>query len=173
MEEVIYTEKPDLDNPLMIIGFEGWPNAGEVSSFALQHLIGSLKGKKFASEEGRRTADDAATLGDRPCGPHQPVPRIVTARSHAQTRTNGGEKRTRSLLGLQRPAPASFLPVPRSTLLFDSGYAPEPSGIIRLAWCLAVSVALRWRDESYDLRPCPFCAHEAPTLAGIASSAWP
>ena len=49
MEEVIYTEKPDLDTPLMIIGFEGWPNAGEVSSFALQHLIGSLKGKRFAS----------------------------------------------------------------------------------------------------------------------------
>ena len=49
MEEVIYTEKPDLDKPSMIIGFEGWPNAGEVSSYALQHLIDSLKAKRFAS----------------------------------------------------------------------------------------------------------------------------
>jgi proteasome assembly chaperone (PAC2) family protein len=49
MEEVIYTENPNLKNPCLIIGFEGWPNAGEVSSFALQHLIDSLKAKKFAS----------------------------------------------------------------------------------------------------------------------------
>jgi proteasome assembly chaperone (PAC2) family protein len=49
MEEMIYTENPDLDKPCMIIGFEGWPNAGEVSSYALQHLIDSLKAKRFAS----------------------------------------------------------------------------------------------------------------------------
>ncbi|HVP80658.1 MAG TPA: PAC2 family protein [Thermodesulfobacteriota bacterium] len=33
----------------MVIGFEGWPNAGEVSSYALQHLIDNLKAKRFAS----------------------------------------------------------------------------------------------------------------------------
>jgi proteasome assembly chaperone (PAC2) family protein len=49
MEEIIYTEKPNLTRPYLIIGFEGWPNAGEVSSFALQHLVDSLKGKRFAS----------------------------------------------------------------------------------------------------------------------------
>jgi len=49
MEEVIYLEKPILNKPYFIIGFEGWPNAAEVSSFALQHLIESLKAKKFAS----------------------------------------------------------------------------------------------------------------------------
>jgi len=49
MEEIIYTEKPDLNRPYLIIGFEGWPNAGEVSSFALQHLVDSLEAKKFAS----------------------------------------------------------------------------------------------------------------------------
>lgn len=49
MEDVIYTETPNLNKPYLIIGFEGWPNAGEVSSYALQHLIDSLKAKRFAS----------------------------------------------------------------------------------------------------------------------------
>jgi proteasome assembly chaperone (PAC2) family protein len=49
MEEIIYLEKPTLRKPYLVIGFEGWPNAAEVSSFALQHLIDSLEAKKFAS----------------------------------------------------------------------------------------------------------------------------
>jgi hypothetical protein len=35
MEEIIYLEKPKLYQPLLIVGFEGWPNAAEVSSYAL------------------------------------------------------------------------------------------------------------------------------------------
>lgn len=49
MEEVIYLERPNLSRPYLIIGFEGWPNAGEVSSFALRHLVDSLGAKQFAS----------------------------------------------------------------------------------------------------------------------------
>jgi len=49
MEEIIYLEKPNLAKPYLVIGFEGWPNAAEVSSFALQHLIDHLEAKKFAS----------------------------------------------------------------------------------------------------------------------------
>jgi proteasome assembly chaperone (PAC2) family protein len=49
VEEIIYLEKPNLKKPYLIIGFEGWPNAGEVSSFALQQLIDGLEAKKFAS----------------------------------------------------------------------------------------------------------------------------
>ena len=49
MEEIIYLEKPDLNKPYLIIGFEGWPNAGEVSSFALRHLVDSLGAQPFAS----------------------------------------------------------------------------------------------------------------------------
>jgi len=49
MEEITYLEKLTLHKPFLIIGFEGWPNAAEVSSFALQHLIDSFKAKKFAS----------------------------------------------------------------------------------------------------------------------------
>lgn len=49
MEEVIYLERPVLHEPYLIIGFEGWPNAGEISSFALRHLIDSLGAREFAS----------------------------------------------------------------------------------------------------------------------------
>jgi len=49
MEEIIYLERPNLNKPYLIIGFEGWPNAGEVSSFSLRHLVDSLSAKPFAS----------------------------------------------------------------------------------------------------------------------------
>jgi proteasome assembly chaperone (PAC2) family protein len=49
MEDIIYLEKPNLKKPYFIMGFEGWPNAAEVSSFALQQLINNLEAKKFAS----------------------------------------------------------------------------------------------------------------------------
>jgi proteasome assembly chaperone (PAC2) family protein len=48
-DQIIYTEKPNLDQPYLIMGFEGWPNAAEVSSFALTQLIESTKARKFAS----------------------------------------------------------------------------------------------------------------------------
>ena len=49
MEEIIYLEKPNLHKPYLIIGFEGWPNAAEVSSYGLQYLLEKLEAKKFAS----------------------------------------------------------------------------------------------------------------------------
>lgn len=49
MDQVTYLEKPNLSNPTLVIGFEGWPNAGEVSSSTLQYLIEKLDAKKFAS----------------------------------------------------------------------------------------------------------------------------
>jgi proteasome assembly chaperone (PAC2) family protein len=49
MEEIIYFEKPNLYKPYLIIGFEGWPNAAEVSSSSLQYLVENLEAKKFAS----------------------------------------------------------------------------------------------------------------------------
>jgi proteasome assembly chaperone (PAC2) family protein len=48
-EEITYIEKPILYKPYLIIGFEGWPNAAEVSSFAVQHLIEKFEARKFAS----------------------------------------------------------------------------------------------------------------------------
>ena len=49
MEEITYIEKPNLYKPYLIMGFEGWPNAAEVSSFAIQHLIEKFEARKFAS----------------------------------------------------------------------------------------------------------------------------
>ncbi|MCX8116535.1 MAG: PAC2 family protein [Desulfobacterota bacterium] len=49
MEKVLYHEFPQLRRPLLIAGFEGWPNAAEVSSFSLQYLIDQLKAKPLAS----------------------------------------------------------------------------------------------------------------------------
>ncbi|MDI7259631.1 MAG: PAC2 family protein [Thermodesulfobacteriota bacterium] len=49
MDEIIYCEKPDLNKPFLIIGFEGWPNAAEVSSFSLQQLVENKKARRFAS----------------------------------------------------------------------------------------------------------------------------
>lgn len=49
MEEITYHETPKLHKPYLIIGFEGWPNAAEISSSGLQHLVETLNAKKFAS----------------------------------------------------------------------------------------------------------------------------
>jgi proteasome assembly chaperone (PAC2) family protein len=49
MDKVAYLEVPALHRAQLIIGFEGWPNAGEVSSLTIQHLIQSLGAKRFAS----------------------------------------------------------------------------------------------------------------------------
>ncbi len=49
MDEILFSERPTLRQPYLIIGFEGWPNAAEVSSTALGYLIEHLKGKPFAS----------------------------------------------------------------------------------------------------------------------------
>lgn len=49
MVEILYDEKPNLRKPYLVLGFEGWPNAAEVSSFSLQFLIEHLRAKRFAS----------------------------------------------------------------------------------------------------------------------------
>lgn len=49
MDKITYLETPKLHRPYLIIGFEGWPNAAEVSSFAIQYLVDHFKTKQFAS----------------------------------------------------------------------------------------------------------------------------
>ncbi len=49
MVEIQYEERPILKKPYFILGFEGWPNAAEVSSFSLQFLIEHLRAKRFAT----------------------------------------------------------------------------------------------------------------------------
>jgi proteasome assembly chaperone (PAC2) family protein len=47
-DEISYSEMPVLDRPCMILGFEGWPNAAEVSSLALSQMVDLLKARPFA-----------------------------------------------------------------------------------------------------------------------------
>ena len=49
MDEIEYLEIPKLHQPRLIIGFEGWANAAEISSYAVQCLISHFKAKPFAS----------------------------------------------------------------------------------------------------------------------------
>jgi proteasome assembly chaperone (PAC2) family protein len=49
MEGMVYFQKPNLVNPYLVMGFEGWPNAAEISSIVLRHLIDHLEAIKFAS----------------------------------------------------------------------------------------------------------------------------
>ena len=48
METIQMLDIPVLKDPILIVGFAGWSNAGEVSSGTLNHLIKVLKAKKFA-----------------------------------------------------------------------------------------------------------------------------
>ena len=49
METITYTETPKLHEPCLIVGFEGWPNAAEISSTCLQYLIETSQAVRFAS----------------------------------------------------------------------------------------------------------------------------
>lgn len=49
MDAITYLYRPRLHQPLLIVGFEGWPNAGEVSSYSIQYLVQQFKAKHFAS----------------------------------------------------------------------------------------------------------------------------
>jgi proteasome assembly chaperone (PAC2) family protein len=49
MEEIYYKEEPFLYRPILILGFEGWPNAASISSFSIEYLIENLRAKQFAS----------------------------------------------------------------------------------------------------------------------------
>ena len=48
MEDLILYKKPELLNPRMIIGLDGWPNAGKVSTNVVKYLIRKLGARKFA-----------------------------------------------------------------------------------------------------------------------------
>ncbi len=46
-EEIRIDERIKLDNAVMIMGLDGWGNAGEVSTFTVEYLIDKLSAKKF------------------------------------------------------------------------------------------------------------------------------
>lgn len=48
MENIHIIDIPSLNSPVLIVGFAGWPNAADVSTGAINHLIKALKAKNFA-----------------------------------------------------------------------------------------------------------------------------
>ncbi len=48
MTSIEISESPDLNNPYLVVGFEGWPDAGEVSTETVQYLIKELEARPFA-----------------------------------------------------------------------------------------------------------------------------
>jgi len=51
MSELYYFDQPRLDRPVMVVGFSGWPNAGDVSTGALSYLLRRLEAKPLAMIE--------------------------------------------------------------------------------------------------------------------------
>ena len=49
MDKITYLEVPKLHQPHLIIGFEGWANAAEVSSHSVQCLVNHFNARHFAS----------------------------------------------------------------------------------------------------------------------------
>jgi len=48
MQSLIIYERPNLVQPYLVMGFEGWPDAGRVSSGVVSQLRDKLEAKKFA-----------------------------------------------------------------------------------------------------------------------------
>ncbi len=52
-ESIIFQDKPDLVNPYLLIGLNGWLNAGEVSTGCIDFLRRKLNAQKFAHIDAR------------------------------------------------------------------------------------------------------------------------
>jgi len=54
MTDIHYHERPAFDQPVMIMGFNGWPNAGEVSTGTLDYLFRKLDARPLAFVQSDR-----------------------------------------------------------------------------------------------------------------------
>lgn len=57
MEDVLFLEKPELNSPYLVVAFGGWPDAAEVATRTVDHLIGQLKAWPFAEINGEEFFD--------------------------------------------------------------------------------------------------------------------
>lgn len=57
MDEVVFLEKPELNRPHLVVAFGGWPDAAEVATRTVAHLIGQLKAWPFAEINGEEFFD--------------------------------------------------------------------------------------------------------------------
>jgi proteasome assembly chaperone (PAC2) family protein len=57
MSDIVMESMPDLRSPILIVGFSGWANAGEVSTASVLYIIDQLKATKFAHIQNDRFHD--------------------------------------------------------------------------------------------------------------------
>ncbi len=97
-------DRPELDNPIMILGFEGWNDAGEAASSAAAHIRDRFLGEEFATidpepfydfttsrptirlEEGARVIDWPTNSFSAITGDHAPRDLIVMVGVEPQLR---------------------------------------------------------------------------------------
>ncbi|MBI2957328.1 MAG: PAC2 family protein [Chloroflexi bacterium] len=48
MDNVVFLERPELSSPYLVLAFGGWPDAAEVATRGINHLVRQLKAKHFA-----------------------------------------------------------------------------------------------------------------------------
>ncbi len=67
MQSLIIYERPNLVQPYLVMGLEGWPDAGRVSSGVVGYLKDKLGAKKFAEvkdEQVSKAIEEKAELKD-------------------------------------------------------------------------------------------------------------
>ena len=65
MEDIHWTaDRPDLDRPIMILGFEGWNDAGDAASTAARHIRDRFGGEVFATIDPEEFYDFTTTRPD-------------------------------------------------------------------------------------------------------------
>lgn len=65
MEFIHWTaDRPDLDRPIMILGFEGWNDAGDAASTATRHIRDRFGGEVFATIDPEEFYDFTSTRPD-------------------------------------------------------------------------------------------------------------
>ncbi len=60
-DELVWTRRPDLNRPVLIVAFEGWNDAGEAASTAVRHLEAAWGAEPFATIDPENFYDFTST----------------------------------------------------------------------------------------------------------------
>ena len=60
-EELVWTRRPELHRPVLIVAFEGWNDAGEAATTAARHLDTAWNGEPFATIDAENFYDFTST----------------------------------------------------------------------------------------------------------------
>ena len=60
-DELVWTRRPELHRPVLIVAFEGWNDAGDAATTAARHLDSAWNGEPFASIDAENFYDFTST----------------------------------------------------------------------------------------------------------------